>query len=141
MPGGTSMSVMQALAAAGGTLQDYEPREATLMRRKPDGEMIRFALDLHQLHRGEQLDLAMAPGDILVVPHGADTRIEEWLAETLYFRAGINGIFNPWTYYFFRKDFDLRQQQLGIQQRDFFSTFGRFGDVDFSGAPPAPPNP
>ena len=35
-----------------------------------------------------------------------------------------------------------RQEQLSIQQRDFFSTFGRFGEnLDFGSAPPAPPNP
>lgn len=133
---GTTISVMQAIAAAGGTLRSFAPREATLMRRKSTGELVRVKLDLHRLSRGEDPDLALAPGDIVLVPHTVDTRFEEWLAKTLYFRAGVDGTFNPWTFYFFEKDFDLREREL--DSRDVFGTEARFGGF---GTPigPAPP--
>jgi polysaccharide export outer membrane protein len=134
MPPRTQMSVLQAIGAAGGTLHAFSPREATLMRRKPDGDLIRVRLDLHALARGEDPDLALAPGDMVYVPHTSGTRFEEFLARTLYFRAGVDATYNPWTYYFFRKDIEVREDQIAATS-DFFSTSGRFGGF----GTPAPP--
>ncbi len=122
-PARTDMSVSQAIAAAGGTLHAFAPQEATLMRRGAAGELTRVKIDLHAVSRGDQPDLAMKPGDVLVVPHTSGTRFEEFVARTFVLRWGLDGTFNPWTYYFFQRDFDLRQEQA--DNSDFFSTFGR----------------
>jgi protein involved in polysaccharide export with SLBB domain len=134
MPQGTQMSVMQAIASAGGTLHAFAPKEVTLMRRQPDGDLIRVRLDLHRLTLGEDPDLALAAGDMVHIPHTAGTRFEEFLAKTLYFRAGVDATYNPWTYYFFRKDIDIREDQIAATS-DFFGTQGRFGGF----GTPAPP--
>lgn len=126
MPQGTRMSVLQALASVGGTLHAFAPKEATLMRRQPDGELIRVRLDLHRLALGEDPDPALAAGDMVHVPHTSNTRFEEFLARTLYFRVGVDATYNPWTYYFFRKDLDVREGALS-QDSGFFETSGRYG--------------
>ena len=137
MPNGTRLSILQAIAAAGGTLHAFAPKEATLMRHSPDGDLIRVRLDLHRLALGEDPDLVLASGDVVLVPHTSDTRFEEFLARTLFFRAGVDATFNPWTYYFFQKDIDVREDAIGAGG-GFFDTSGRLGLFDVPTPTPAP---
>jgi polysaccharide export outer membrane protein len=90
LPRGAAVSALQALAAAGGTLLEFEPIEATLMRRKTSGELVRVRLDLQKMLRGKEPDLAMAPGDVLIIPHTLATRVEAYLAKNLILRAGVD---------------------------------------------------
>lgn len=123
MPTGSTMSVMQAIGAAGGTLLEYCPNEATLMRRMPNGELVRVKLELNRIKIGEDPDLKLAAGDMLIVPHNTSTRIEEFLAKAFIFRFGLDATFNPWTHYYLKKDREVRQSLSGGD--GFYATFGR----------------
>lgn len=122
VPQGTHISVLQAIGAAGGTLREFAPREATLMRRQENGEHIRVQLDLAGMLAGLDPDIALAPGDILTIPHTPTTRLEEFLARTFVLRWGLDTTFNPWTYYYMKKDREIR---AGLGDSGFYSTFGR----------------
>lgn len=100
------LSVMQAIGAAGGTRHEFEPREATLMRRRGDGSLARVKINLDRIKQGTDPDLALAAGDVLVLPHNTATRIEEYIAKAFQPRigAGIETTYNPWTLYYLRKN-------------------------------------
>lgn len=117
------MTVLQAIAAGGGTLIEFQPREATLRRTQPNGEVIRVKLDLRRILNGEDPDISLAPGDVVSVPHTDETRFEEFIARTFVFRFGADTVFNPWTHYYFKKDREIRERQLDASG-GFFNTFG-----------------
>jgi protein involved in polysaccharide export with SLBB domain len=109
MPRATSLSVLQALGSAGGTRLEFQPKDATVLRRNPDGTVLRVRLDLQRTMNGDDPDIRLAAGDILLVPHNADTRIEEFIARNLRMGFGLDATFNPWGYYYFREDQKLRE--------------------------------
>jgi len=117
---GAKLSVLQAIAASGGPLLAFSPKEGTLIRRRPNGELIRVRLDLQRMVAGEDPDLALAPGDVVSVPHTDATRLEEFLAKSFIFRFGTDTTFNPWTHYYFKKDRETRNDNGGA-----FNTFGQ----------------
>jgi polysaccharide biosynthesis/export protein len=121
MLSGTKMSALQAITAGGGTMLAFSPKEATLIRRKPSGELFRVKLDLHRIMAGEQADVALAPGDVVLVPHTTDTRIEEFMAKTFIFRWGIDTTWNPWTDFYFRQSIKATNN---ANQTSPFTTFG-----------------
>lgn len=112
MPRGATMSVLQTIGAAGGPLLAFEPREATLMRRKPAGDVVRVKLDLDKIKQGKDPDITLAAGDVLVVPHNAATRIEEYINRVFQPRigAGIETTYNPWTLYYLRSSAEISNQ-------------------------------
>jgi len=89
-PPGTHVTVLQALAAAAGLRTDVLPREATLIHRMPDGKDVHVKLDLNRLATGKDPNILLAAGDILWVPHTIETRIQEWISQNIYMRAGVN---------------------------------------------------
>ena len=86
---GVRVTVLQALAAAGGLRTDVFPREATLIRRMPDGEDVQVRLDLNRLTTGKDPNITLAAGDILWVPDTWDTRVQDWINKNIFFRAGV----------------------------------------------------
>ena len=108
------LSVMQAIGAAGGTRHEFEPREATLMRRRSDGSLARVKINLDRVKQGIDPDLALAAGDVLVLPHNTATRIEEYIAR--YFQprigVGIDTTYNPWTLYYLQKNAEMTDQGI-----------------------------
>jgi len=87
-PPGVRVSVLQALAAAGGLRLDVFPREATLIRRAPDGRDVHVKLDLNRLKNNRDPNFLLAAGDVLWVPHTVETRIHEWIGQNISLRAG-----------------------------------------------------
>ncbi|MBI5866133.1 MAG: polysaccharide biosynthesis/export family protein, partial [Planctomycetes bacterium] len=83
VPPDSSVSVMHAIYAAGGLRDWLEPVEATLVRTLPDGTRAFVKLDLADILSGKQLDTSLRAGDILTVPHTADTRVREWAINNL----------------------------------------------------------
>jgi protein involved in polysaccharide export with SLBB domain len=89
-PPGVQMTVLQALAAAGGLRTDVTPREASLIRRMPDGQDVHVKLDLDRVTSGRDPNITLAGGDILWVPHTVETRVQDWINKNIFFRAGIS---------------------------------------------------
>jgi polysaccharide export outer membrane protein len=92
-PNGVKMTVLQALAAAGGLRQDMAIREGTLVRRL-DGDDVHVRLDFDRIRGGEDPNFELAAGDILWVPHTAGTRIQEFINRNIFLRAGVSVNYN-----------------------------------------------
>ncbi len=88
-PQGVTMTVLQALAASGGLRVDVTPREATLIRRMPDGRDVHVRLNLDRLTTGRDPNIELAAGDILWVPDTLETRCQDWFNRNIFFRAGV----------------------------------------------------
>lgn len=84
------MSLVQALAAAGGVRDFLEPKDATLWRTLPDGQRVRVQLDVNEILAGRDEDILLAAGDVVQIPHTLDTRFREWVAANL--RVGPFGV-------------------------------------------------
>jgi len=92
VPMAAELSVVHAVAAAGGLRDLLEPKEATLVRKLPDGERVRVKLNIASILSGDEPDVALRAGDILDIPHTADTRVREWALANLRlgpFTAGV----------------------------------------------------
>ena len=61
------MTVIEAIAAAGGTTKLADSSRALLTREK-DGKQFRVAVDVAAIGRGQAADIELQPGDILFVP-------------------------------------------------------------------------
>jgi protein involved in polysaccharide export with SLBB domain len=89
-PPNTNISLLQAIASAGGLLVDLDPREATLRRTLPDGTQVRVKLELDKHMQGMVADIGLKPGDMLEVPHTLGTRFLDWFNKNIYVRAGAS---------------------------------------------------
>lgn len=93
LPAGGSLSLLRAIAAVGG-LRDYiHVREGTLIRTLKSGEQVQVKLDLEKILCGAAPDIALCPGDVLDVPHTADTLFQEWFHQNILvgpFRIGVS---------------------------------------------------
>lgn len=91
---GESVTLMQALASAGGPREDVAPTEATLIRRRPDGTDVQVKVDLDKLRMGEEPNVLLAAGDILWVPETAGTRTMDFINKNVFFRFGATASYN-----------------------------------------------
>ncbi len=93
-PPGVEMTVLQAIAASGGLRTDVTPREATLIRRRPNGEDIQVKLNLDRVTKGQDPNITLAAGDVLWVPDTLETRVQDWINKNIFFRAGASATYN-----------------------------------------------
>jgi len=93
-PPGAPISVLQALAAAGGLRNEVGPTEGTLVRHMPDGSDAHVKLSLPCLQRGECPNIALAAGDILWVPETFGTKVAEFINRNIFLRAGVSVNYN-----------------------------------------------
>lgn len=94
LPAGAHMSVLQAIAASGGLRTDVIPREATLIRRLPDGHDYHVKLDLDRINKAQDPNIMLAAGDILWVPETFETRVEDFINRNFFMRAGVTVSYN-----------------------------------------------
>ncbi len=94
IPPSSSLSVLRAIAAAGGLREYVQFHEATLIRALPGGEDAHMKLDLAGMLAGRTPDLPLRGGDILYVPGNLDTFLQEW-----FLRNMIPGPFNVSLHY------------------------------------------
>jgi polysaccharide biosynthesis/export protein len=66
-----SVTVLQALAMAGGVGPSASKKRARIIRRGPDGSVVEIPLDLGKVLKGKARDITMAANDILFVPDSA----------------------------------------------------------------------
>ena len=87
---GVKVTVLQVLASSGGIRTDVTPREATLIRRLPDGTDVHVKLDLERINTGKDPNILLAGGDILWVPETIETKVQDWVNHNIFIRAGVN---------------------------------------------------
>ncbi len=93
-PPGVDVTVLQALAGAGGLRTDLTPREATLIRRMPNGKDVHVKLNLDRITAGKDPNITLAAGDVLWVPYTVETRIQEWINQHFFLRFGATANVN-----------------------------------------------
>lgn len=93
-PPGTEVTALQALAAAGGPVETVYPKEATLIRRMPNGEDVHVRIDLDKLRSGEDPNLELKPGDIFWLPETFGTRAMAFINQSFFIRAGATVSYN-----------------------------------------------
>jgi polysaccharide export outer membrane protein len=64
----SQLTVMQAVALAGGTLPSAVPSHAKLIRRTPDGGYQEIGLNFSSIQKGKRQDLLLQPDDVLYIP-------------------------------------------------------------------------
>lgn len=109
------ISLLRAIAAAGGVRDLLNPPEATLWRRLPDGRQVRVKLPLEDILSGKQPDIYLAAGDIVEVPHTAETRMREWFfANVRIGPFGVSSMFDPVAEIRFRDALDRTDTNRGF---------------------------
>lgn len=93
-PPGAKVTILQAIAAAGGLRTDVGPKEGTLIRRLPNGSDAHVKLNLDRLATGEDPNIYLASGDILWIPETFETRLWSFINQNLFFRAGVSVNYN-----------------------------------------------
>lgn len=122
-PPGTKVTVLQAIAAAGGLRTDIYPKEGTLVRRREDGSDVHVKLPLDQLAMGQAPNLALNAGDILWVPHTWATRVQEFINRNVFLRAGVSVNYNVTGIEFLNRR-SSQSRRAGATQQDQFDPLG-----------------
>ena len=64
----SQLTVLQAVALAGGTPPSAVPSHAKLIRKTPEGGYQEIAVNFSAMQKGKQSDIVMEPDDILYMP-------------------------------------------------------------------------
>lgn len=117
VPPQSTLSVQQAIAAAGGLREYLDVKEATLVRMLPTGERVQAKLDLRNMLAGLTPDFALKSGDILRVSHTPDTMFQEWFVRNILvgpFSVGVR--YDPLAQYNASRALENPQLRSSIQQ-------------------------
>jgi polysaccharide export outer membrane protein len=95
MPRDAPLTLMQALAAAGGTREFIDVKDATLVRRLADGSQLRAQLPIQDILDGKEPDLVLAAGDIVQMPHTLGTRVQDWVNNNVIRQMSIGLRYDP----------------------------------------------
>ncbi len=64
----SQLTLLQAVALAGGTHTSAVPSHARLMRRTPDGGFTEMAVNFSKVQKGESPDMLLKPDDVVYIP-------------------------------------------------------------------------
>jgi polysaccharide biosynthesis/export protein len=64
----SQLTVMQAIALAGGTAPSAVPSHARLIRKAPEGGYREIAVNFSAIQKGKQSDIVLEPDDVLYMP-------------------------------------------------------------------------
>lgn len=90
----TGLHMIQALAAAGMPI-DFDADIVVLTRRLRSGQNALVVFKWKDLADGRLPDVDLRPGDVIEIPHTAQTRTEEFLRRALVFQAGMTAVYDP----------------------------------------------
>jgi len=124
---GTNVTILQALAAAGGLRTDVTPTEGTLIRRLPDGRDVHVKLDLDAIAKGREPNLELAAGDILWVPQTWQTVVQDFINKNIFLRAGVSVNYNVSGIEFLNRRNIQSSRAGGGSIQDAFDPFGFLG--------------
>jgi protein involved in polysaccharide export with SLBB domain len=96
----SGLRLRQAIAAAGGMPTDFDADKVALTRRLHDGRDVCVVLKWKNVIDGIEPDVDLRPGDVIEVPHTAETRIEDFIRKAVVFRFGVDAVFDPMNQYF-----------------------------------------
>jgi len=68
-------TILQAIARAGGLSKDADEHHATLLRRGPEGEVVRDTIDIAAIRRGKLQDFLLIKGDRIVIQKSIYNRV------------------------------------------------------------------
>jgi len=91
----SGIRLRQAIAAAGGPPTAFDIDKVVLTRRLKDGRDVCVVFKWKKLVVGEEPDVALRPGDVIEIPHTAQTRTEEFIRNALVLRMGVNAVYDP----------------------------------------------
>ncbi len=91
----TGLRLLQAIAAAGGPPTEFDADKVVLTRRLRDGRNALVVFKWKNLVDGKEPDVDLRPGDVIEIPHTAQTRTEEFLRRALVFQAGMTAVYDP----------------------------------------------
>ena len=123
-PPDTEITILQAVAAAGGLRTDVFPKEGTLVRRMPDGGDMHVKLDLNRLALGQDENIALAAGDILWVPETWETRVLDFINRNMFLRAGATVSYNVTGVEYMNRHSQQSAQFGGANQADISDPYG-----------------
>jgi len=126
-PPGTKITILQAIAAAGGLRTDVSPKMGTLIRRLRDGSQAHVKLDLDRLASGVDLDITLAAGDILWVPDTFETRLQDFINRNIFIRAGVSVNYNVTGIEFLNRASAQSRRFGGGTLQDSFDPLGFLG--------------
>jgi polysaccharide export outer membrane protein len=73
---GQSVSILEALASAGGVLRTSDPKKARVLRREPGQDArVDLSVDVQKITQGTAADIRLTAGDILVIPDNTGRRV------------------------------------------------------------------
>jgi protein involved in polysaccharide export with SLBB domain len=120
---GVEVSVLQAIAAAGGLRTDIYPKEGTLIRRMPDGKDAHVKLELDRIADGRDPNILLAAGDVLWVPHTFETRVQDFINRNIFLRAGVTVNYSVTGIEFLNRH-KLQAGRYGGDLEDSYDPFG-----------------
>jgi polysaccharide biosynthesis/export protein len=121
VPPGSKLSLVRAIAHAGGLRDFLEPREATLWRKLPDGTDARVKLNIADMIALKEPDIDLQAGDVIDVPHTIETRAREWAMNNIKFGPfGIGVSYDPVQFALFRSTQSNNNNGVGRILRDSF---------------------
>lgn len=119
LPPDSSISVARAIASAGGLIDFLDPQEATLWRELPDGEQVRVKVNIADILAGKSPDFDLHVGDILDVPHTAETRFRDWILQNIRIGPfGVGGHFDVVNQFNFRRALNDNNRSFGQSALD-----------------------
>lgn len=125
-PPGTTVTVLQALARAGGLRTDVVPKEGTLVRRMSNGEDVHVRLDLTRMATNMDKNLDLQAGDILWVPETWETRVLDFINRNIFLRAGVSVTYEVTGLEFMNRA-AVQSNRFGGSQQDSFDPLGFLG--------------
>ncbi|MGE3180540.1 MAG: polysaccharide biosynthesis/export family protein [Phycisphaerae bacterium] len=114
VPRSGSLSLMRAVAAAGGLRELIDVKEATLVRKMQDGEQVRVKLNVKDIHEGKSPDIALVAGDVLQLPHTADTRFQDWVNTNVIRSTSVGVRYDPLQQYNTRRIIDQQNRNSSV---------------------------
>ena len=91
----TGINLRQTIAAAGGHPTEFDLDKVVLTRRLRDGRDVCVVFKWKHVLEGKVPNIDMRPGDVIEVPHTAETHVEEILRRSIVLRMGVNAVFDP----------------------------------------------
>jgi protein involved in polysaccharide export with SLBB domain len=94
-PSDVQYNLMEALGFAGGLDMAADPRFVKIYRQDASGDVISATFGVDTKSMADAYSLGIKPGDVIYIDHTLHTRINTFLSNAFYIRAGASANVNP----------------------------------------------